>query len=121
LILLIPVLAFGQTVHVEKDQIIYKGTVKADNLNQEELFGRAKKAIINNVNKNENVISDDNKNRIATRGSIKLKSSYHLIKTVEFNFELTIKNGEYTYIIDSVFLKQVERGGKTIVTSSQEL
>src|SRR5437773_7041533 len=110
IILLIPILAFGQTVHVENDQVIYKGMVKADGLNQEELFARAKKALLNNVTKEETVINEEEKNKISASGSIELKSPYHLIKTVEYQIQLIVKNGEWEYRIDSVFLKQVERG-----------
>src|SRR5437773_7227379 len=96
IILLIPILAFGQTVHVENDQVIYKGMVKADGLNQEELFARAKKALLNNVTKEEEaLINEEEKNKISAIGSIKLKSPYHLIKTVEYQIQLTVKNGEW--------------------------
>src|SRR5438034_213011 len=121
-ILLVPILAFGQTVHIENDKIIYKGTVKMENPGQEELFARAKKAMLNHVTKNvEASMNDRAGNKIAGRGNIRLKSPYYLIKTVEFDFELTVKNGEYSYRIDSVVLKQIERGGKTILISSEDL
>jgi hypothetical protein len=122
-LLLMPVFAFGQTVHVDSNKIVYKGTVKLDKTNKEELYGRAKNAILNNKKGCEEILVIDNseKEMIAAKGSARLVSTYHIIKTVEYIFELTVEDGKYEYRIDSVYLKEVERGGKTVKTSSEEL
>jgi len=122
-LLLLPVITKGQTVHVDSNRVAYKGTVKPNNIQKEELYGRAKNALLHNIKvKTENPVSENiEKGIIAAEGSIKLASPYHLVKTVEFIFEISVADGKYEYRIDSVYLKQFERGGKTTRISSEEL
>jgi hypothetical protein len=122
-LLLIPAVTFGQTVHIDSNRIVYKGTVKLASVNKEELFARAKNAIFNNVKEGKDSIVTDNKEKgiISAKGSIKLASPYHIIKTLEYILELSVDDGKYEYRIDSVSIKQVERGGKTIRIYSEEL
>ena len=122
-LLLIPVITNGQTAHVDEDRIVYKGTVKLEQVNKEDMYARAKNAILNNVKGNKKEIAEDNKEKekIAANGSIKLSSPYHIIKTVEYILELSVEDGKYKYRIDSVYINQVERGGKTVKISSEEL
>jgi hypothetical protein len=119
--LLIPAVTFGQTVHVDSNRIVYKGTVKLDSVNKEELFARAKNALFNNVKEDSIVTDNKEKGEISVKGSIKLASPYHIIKKVEYILELSVDDGKYEYRIDSVHIKQVERGGKTTMIYSQEL
>jgi hypothetical protein len=58
---------------------------------------------------------------IVAKGSIKLSSPYHLIKTLEYVLELLVEDGNYKYRIDSVYIKQSERGGKTIKMPSAQI
>lgn len=121
--LLIPMVTYGQTVHVDSNRIVYKGTVKLDSVNKDELYSRAKNAILSNVKRSKEMIVTDNneKGMMAAKGSIRLASPYHVIKTVEYILELSVDDGKYEYRIDSVYIKQVERGGKTIKMPSEEL
>ena len=122
-LLLIPVITNGQTVHVDSNRVVYKATVKLDKINKEELYRRAKNVLLNNVKGSKGILFMDNseKGMIAAKGSIRLPSPYHIIKTVDYILELTVEDGKYQYRIDSVYLKEVERGGKTVKTSSEEL
>ena len=119
--LLIPAVTYGQTVHVDSNRIIYKVTVKVDSVNKERLFARAKNAIVNNVKEDSIVIDNKEKGIISAKGCIKLASPYHIIKKVEYILELSVDDGKYEYRIDSVSIKQVERGGKTTRIYSEEL
>src|SRR4030095_2672828 len=68
------------------------------------------------------IIYEDSSNTVITaKGSIKLASPYSIIKKVEYILELSMGDGKYKYRIDSVQIKQVERGGKTTIISSQKL
>jgi hypothetical protein len=119
--LLIPAVTFGQTVHVDSNRIVYKGTVKLDSVNKEELFARARRAILNNVKEDSIVTDNGEKGIISAKGSIKLLSPFHILKKVEYILELSVGDGVYEYRIDSVHIKQVERGGQTTMIYSQEL
>ena len=122
-LLLVPVAAYGQTAHVDSNRIVYKGSVKLDNVNKEKLYAIAKNAIHNNVKNDKKAIIAENKEKgmIVAKGSIQLASPYHLIKTVEYILELSIEDANYKYRIDSVYIKQVERGGKTIRIPSERI
>lgn len=112
----------AQTVHVDSDRIVYRQTEKVSNTLQDELFSRAQKAITNFVTKDPALIKSDSiNNEISAHGSIKLHSPYHLVKTVVYSIQLSVKDGAYQYQIDSVYLKEKERGGKTKMISSREL
>jgi len=123
LLLLIPVVTNGQTVHVDEDRIVYKGTIKLEQMNKEDMYPRAKNALLSHVKGSKKGIVEDNneKEKIAAKGSIRLSSPYHIIKTVEYILELSFEDGKYKYRIDSVYIKQAERGGKTNKISSEEL
>jgi len=122
-LLLIPVVTHGQTVHVDSNRIVYKGTVKPGPVNKDELYARARNALFSNVKegKGSNVTANNKDGIISAKGSVKLASPYHIIKTIEYILELSVGDGKYEYRIDSVYLKQVERGGKTTRISSEEL
>jgi hypothetical protein len=122
-LLLIPVVTKGQTVHIDEDRIVYKGTIKLEQVNKEDMSLRARNAILKNVKGSKKGIVEDNKEKekIAAEGSIRLSSPYHIIKTVEYILELSVEDGKYKYRIDSVYIKQAERGGKTVKISSEEL
>jgi vacuolar-type H+-ATPase subunit E/Vma4 len=121
-LLLVPVVTYGQTIHIDSNRIVYSGNVKLNHINKDELYERAKNAILNDVKgSRETIVTDSRaKGMISAKGNIKLTSPYHIIKTVEYILELLLDDGSYKYRIDSVYLKQVERGGKTNKISSEE-
>ena len=122
-VLLLPSAMYGQTVHIDEDRIVYKGTVDVVQVNKEELYERVKNAVYDNVKGGKEAILEDNKDKgiITVKGTMKLATPYHLIRTVGYILELSVDEGKYKYRIDSVNMKQVERGGKTIKISSTEL
>src|SRR6266480_4380908 len=104
-LLLVPAVSYAQTVHVDEDRIVYKGTVTIANVDKEELYERAKESIRNKVKKTKDNIAKDNKQNgmIAVKGKIKLSTPYHLIRKVEYLLELSADDGSYKYRIDSVY------------------
>ena len=121
LFLLVPAVTSGQTIHIDSNRILYKGTVKLDAVNKDELFARARNAIFDNVKEDSIITDNKGKGMISAKGSIKLASPYHIIKKLEYILELRIDNGKYEYRIDSVSIKQVERGRKTTRIYADEL
>jgi hypothetical protein len=112
----------AQTVHVDTDRIAYRSTVTVANTSQLELFFRAQKAIADYVTQQPPLINTDAiNNEISAQGSIRLKAPYHLVKSLLYKIKLLVHDGTYQYQIDSVYLKEEERGGSTKLTSSQEL
>jgi hypothetical protein len=119
---LTPLFSLGQTVHLDSNRIVYKGMVYIDHLSKDEIYIRARNAIASNMKgEKQTIIYEDSSTMITAKGTIKLASPYPIIKKVEYILELSIDDGKYKYRIDSVRIKQVERGGKTTMISSQEL
>jgi len=120
---LAPLFSNGQTVHLDSNKIVYKGLVNIDHLSKDEIYTRAKNALATTVKgENQTIIYEDSSNTMITaKGSIKLASPYSIIKKVEYILELSISEGKYKYRIDSVQIRQEERGGKTSIISSQKL
>ena len=118
-----PLFSKGQTVHLDSNRIVYKGTVNIDHLSKDEIYIRARNAIASTMKgEKQTIIYEDSSNTMITaKGSIKLSSPYPIIKKVEYILELSIGDGKYKYRIDSVQIKQLERGGKTSIISSQKL
>ena len=118
-----PMMTSGQTVHIDSDRIVYKGMVKLDDVNKNEMFARAKHVFSNNLSGDKKVIitNDNEKEMIIAKGTMRLASPYSMISTVEYIFELSPEEGGFKYRIDSVYIKETERGGKTNKISSGEL
>ena len=118
-----PMMTSGQTVHIDSDRIVYKGMVKLDDVNKNEMFARAKHVFSNNLSGDKKVIitNDNEKEMIIAKGTMRLASPYSMISTVDYIFELSPEEGGFKYRIDSVYIKETERGGKTNKISSGEL
>jgi hypothetical protein len=122
LFVLIPVALHAQTVHVDEDRIVYKDKKTVAQVDKHELFERAQIAMERiKWNKQRIVVENRNEGLITARGTMKLVTPYHTIRTVEYLFELKVEDGEYKYRIDSVYMEEKERGGKTTRLSSEKL
>jgi len=121
-VFLLPLQLLGQTVHVDEDRIVYKEKVKVANASQAELYERAKEAILNIKSGKQNIIKENSeKGVIVANGKIKLVTPYHIIRTVHYVFEIAVEDGKYNYRIDSVYMVEKERGGKTSMISSEKM
>ncbi|HET6995445.1 MAG TPA: DUF4468 domain-containing protein, partial [Chitinophagaceae bacterium] len=122
LIVLIPVSLFGQTVHVDEDRVVYKDKIKMTHTAKDDLFERARTAMDRvKWNKQSIVVENRGEGLITARGTMRLVTPYHTIRTVEYLFEIKVSDGDYGYRIDSISLEEKERGGKTLRFSSKEL
>jgi Domain of unknown function (DUF4468) with TBP-like fold len=121
-LLLSPLVAGGQTIHSEQDKIVYKGTVHVSNVDQAELYQRAAIAL-KYINSSSDIKGKDHndKSKIVAAGQLKLTTAYYIVRTVFYNFELTVEDGKFKYRIDSVYMKERQRGGKTATLSSDKM
>lgn len=121
-IFFLPSHMLGQTVHVDEDRIVYNETVNVANSSQAELYERAKEAI-QHIKSGKQHISKENSEKavIVAHGIVRLVTPYHLIRTVHYVFELSVEDGKYKYRIDSIYMIEKERGGKTTTISSEKM
>jgi hypothetical protein len=122
LFVLMPVAIRAQTVHVDEDRIVYKDKKTVTKADKNELFDRAKVAMDRVKWNRQTIVVENRENGLITAmGTMKLATPYHTIRTVEYLFEIKVEDGEYKYRIDSVYMEERERGGKTTRLSSEKL
>jgi hypothetical protein len=122
LILLLPLYTSAQTVHLEDDKIVYKGKEKLGNLDKGEIYKRINSAIAKYISVVDHKLdSSYEEGNVTARGKLKLSSTYSLLRSLQFTIKFTITDEEYKYKIDSVYIDQHERGGKTTEIPSEEL
>jgi hypothetical protein len=121
LFLLLPFFAPCQTVHLEKDRIAYKGKVKVEHASAKELAARAKAALLLHVKAGkESSLTEDNA-VLRMEGKIRLKTAYSVIRNVHYMIQIDVQDGGYEYHIDSVYVKERERTGKSTLIPSEDL
>ena len=119
LIFLFPVAVHSQTVHVDKEMIVYTGSEKINSVENTEIFARVKSSITDYVKNNDMHFSGDSS--IITNGIIILSSPYPVIKKLHYRLNFVTGNNGYHYSIDSVYLSEKERGGKAVKTPSKDI
>ena len=117
----LPFFTAGQTVHVEDNRVVYKGTFKLEKMNKSDIYARANMTIARYVNDKIEPKNVTYETTIVSAGSIRLNSPYHLIKTLHYTIALNADDGQCQYRIDSVYIIQKERGGRSRQFSSEEL
>jgi hypothetical protein len=119
ILLIIPVVSIGQTVHIKDNKIIYEGKEKLEGLASAEIFSRIQKAVPELVD--NYMLNKHAENSITATGQLKLKTPYPIIRTVSYSIAVNATDGGYEYKIDSVFFTEKERGGKQVTKSSTEV
>lgn len=119
LLLLLPVFAFAQTVHIKDEKIVYEGKEKINSASASQVFERMQKVlpdIINNYKSEE-----QSAHSIKARGEMKLRTPYNVVRTVSYSIKVNALQDGYEYIIDSVAFTERERGGKISTKQSSEV
>ena len=113
----------AQTIHVEEENIIYKGTIPVPVAPANELISRINKIIGDHIDdkKNYKRRTGSSPNTLACINSIKLSNSNRHLKEFTFRVEVAIENGYCHYTIDSFYLVEKEPAAKPVETSAKEL
>ena len=122
LLFLLPGVTLGQTVHVEKGKIVYKGTLDVGGRGKDDAYNKARKLILGHVNQEKDSLKEDKeKNELESNGQMRLHSTYQLAKTIYYRIKFKVKDGDLKYEINDVYLKLHERGGETKLIPSEEI
>ena len=119
ILLIVPVLSIGQTVHIKDDKIVYEGKEKVTGISATELANRIRNILPSIIS--DYKIVEQSTMTVKARGKLKLKTPYSIIRTVPYSIELRILEDGYEYQIDSVSFSEQKRGEKMIVKSSKEV
>ena len=116
LLLLLPAISLGQTIHIKKDEIAYEGKINVSG----DSYNRAKSLILNFADPDSTKEDKDDK-KFSSVVKMKLPSEYHLQKDLSYKLLLHVTAGQIEYEIKDVQLTLYERGEKPKVLSSEQL
>ena len=118
LLFLLPAISLAQTVHHEKDKIVYTGKIKLQSTGDG--YNQSKSFLLSNANADS--IKDDKETKaLIAIAMVKLPSEYHLQKWLRYKIKLAHIGNSVHYEIDEVQLVLHERGDKKKVLTSEEL
>ncbi|MGZ3950966.1 MAG: hypothetical protein ACXVBZ_06195 [Flavisolibacter sp.] len=118
LLLLLPALGYGQTIHVKDKKIVYEG---------KENLGRPMKAVTTAELASMLGVPGDHQGggqvgaSVAVNGSIRLHTTFPLKRYVNYTFKLTPLDSGYKYLIDNVYYTEQERGRQIDTLSSEKM
>jgi len=122
LLFLLPAFSLAQTVHIEKEQIVYKGEIEMPGLGSQNVYTHAKSILLNRVNASPDSLKEKKKEKeLTTTGAIQLPSPHYIVKNLCYSVKLAPGNEEIEYAIDSVYLIIRERGKKSRIISGSAL
>jgi hypothetical protein len=121
-LLFLPFFTYAQTVHREDDRILYKGDVNMIGFSQAEMVTRLQHALQVAIDQSDARTELQTTNDgLAGAGEIKLKSPYHIKRSVLFKLRITHTPNGYQYQIDSVAFREEKRYSRTTVTPAKDL
>jgi len=117
-----PVAVLGQTVHHQKNEIIYKGDVKLASLSTKDPMASLSNAVhVAGVEARAQFDSTSSGKVLATKGTIGLNAPFRIIRNLHFTLTVSPQTAGYNYQVDSVFVTEKRRGGNETVKKSKEL
>jgi hypothetical protein len=118
LLLMIPVLADSQTIHVKDKEIYYEGKehLGATPVDLVMMLPRLIDGLTSHYR-----VEEQAGDSVKLSARIRLNTPHHLIRYVNYNFRLKLLQSGYEYVIDSVFLTEQERGENVDTVSSKKL
>lgn len=118
--LLIPFIPSAQTVHLKDEKIFYEGSIKT-NRSPTDIQNALYEAEKNCSSKIHNASVDTNSGGIKLVSEMKLTPTQNTTNTLRYTLQLSSKEDQVHYRIDSVFVITKERGGKTKIISSEDI
>ncbi len=120
LLIVLPVLSFSQTVHVDDDEVEYKGEEKVSGVSGSEISSRLATVLSSLDLKGIELVKNSTDGETYT-GKIRLTTPYEIIRAMSFKMKLESSEGKYSYKIDNVQLSERLRGEEAKKTSSEDM
>ncbi len=123
LMLLLPTLALGQTIHFEKDRVGYKGKMEFNRSDKSDNYLKAKDLLLNIVKVRPDSLKENKEEKeLIASASMRLPSSkHHITKTLDYNLRLKPGDDAIGYEIGNIKLNIKERGKKTKTLHAEEI
>jgi hypothetical protein len=118
LILIVPVFAASQTIHVKDKEIYYEGKEHPERPPADLTIALPR--LMDRLSSDYR-IEEHAGDSINMSARMRLSTPYHLLRYVNYKLKLKRLPNGYEYVIDSVFLTDQERGEKVDTLSSEKL
>ena len=116
--LFLPLYSFSQTVHIDDDEIVYKGSINqstGNTNNQQSLSTRLSDAI--NKIEGKELKSDNGKTTV----EIKLRTPYYLIRKTSFDVSLNQTDSSIKYELNNFIIEETIRGKESKTIASKKI
>ena len=121
-LLLLPASTLAQTIHVEKEKVLYEGKMEIEGLAKQDAYNRARKMLLQYVNPNADSLKEKkDEQELTTSVSQYLPSTYNIIKSVQYKVKLQAHDDAIAYEISDIRIKVRERGKKARTIPSEQL
>jgi hypothetical protein len=118
LLFLFPAVSLAQTIHKDKDKIVYKGKIKvhasANGHDQSKSF-------LLEYSNPDSIKEEKDSKHLSSIATAKLPSPYHLQRELRYKVKFELTSDGVTYEIEGVELLLHERGEKEKILSSADL
>jgi hypothetical protein len=123
LVFLFPALALGQTIHFEKERVVYKGKIELRDSGISGNYLKAKDMLLNVVDADpDSLVEKRNDKELVGSASLRLPTSeYHIIKTLDYQVKLIAEENAIAYEIGNIKLHMRERGKKAKTLRAEEI
>ena len=123
LILLLPAMALGQTIHFEKDRVAYKGKMENTGTGKADSYHKAKEILLTIVQAPIDSLKENKEEKeLIASATLRLPSSkYQETKTVDYKMKLKPGENEIKYEIGDIKLNIRERGKKGKTLHAEEI
>jgi hypothetical protein len=111
--------AYGQTIHVKDEKIVYQEKVKDIDINASEVMKKAHAALNDILSNGAEIISNDS--TVTATAAMRLKTPHRIIRTVNYSIQIRPSSNGYEYRIDNVSMTEQVRGEKPEKRSDKEL
>lgn len=118
ILLMLPVLSMGQTVHIKEDKIIYEGKQKIEGVSSQQILERIQNQLPEIISNYKATPSD---NSLKAKGELKLTAPYNVVRSVKYTLTVNPTDNGYEYLIEDVFFIDRERGKKRVTRTSEEV
>lgn len=111
--------AYGQTVHIKDDKIVYEEKISGVGINSSETVQKLHSALNDILNNDAEIVSNDT--AVAATAAMKLKTPHRIIRIVNYTIQLRPIDSGYHYRIDNISMTEQVRGEKSKKRSDKEL
>jgi hypothetical protein len=111
--------AYGQTVHIKDEKIVYEEKISTANMTSSEAIRKAHAALRDILNSDAAIVPNDT--TVVATAAMKLQTPHRIIRIVNYTIQVRPTASGYQYRINNVSMIEKVRGEKSKKRSDKEL